>query len=420
MLAAEIGEGKDMSEAEPTMGAVTEGEQARHAKDENRVKPQRVEVEAPTARAEPSSYTRSSTEDKRDISAPVLKDSSGMPLHAPEALDLLFKLGVLTGEQLGGLLAASSGSVISSDRVGEIMRALGAGRVQRTLKSTSRDGDNKRNKRKQKVNGQPMVASVRRQFSFASANGSAHLRTMYYLTGEGLSYVARQRDLYPTVAESLYRRVLEEARVDHALLRNEFYRRLCEDLYAPARREESTGAPAQLETMWAEAGMTPIRLNDMEGKPRRYLNPDGLLELDYGGRESSGANSLLGIYVESDTGSEDMSWQVAGHADKYAEHFLDLLDQEMGEGQGQASSANLPRVLFVSPGARRTRWLRRVLLQSARDEQSVFHSVREVFKGRGLSLASLFVFTNLELLDEGGPRGVSYSPLSSRELSQLL
>ena len=391
----------------------------------NRDGRQRVKVQS----LRPSTQPKRGGANREAITAPVLRDGSEMPRHAPEALDLLFKLGVVTGEQMAGLLAGSSGARISAYRVGEILRALGAGGVERRGRRGDRktpDGSARRaDKPQNRPSGTPLVARVRRPFGYEKDCEPARLRTLYYLTGEGLSYVARKRDLYPTVAESLYKRVLEEARVDHALLRNEFYRRVCEEL-APGPYADGPGP--RLETMWAEAGMTPIRLNDVEGRGRRYLNPDGLLEIEYAniGRSTAsaapgGRSALLKLYVESDTGTEDMSWQVAGHADKYAEHLLGVLDRETDEpGESDLRGVELPRVLFVSPGPKRTHWVRRVVRENALDERSVFNGVRDVFHERGLSLPALFWFTNLRWLHEEGSRGKSYWALSGKVLDNLV
>lgn len=343
---------------------------------------------------------------------PRLQDNAEMPMQGPEVLDLLFRLGVLTAQQIAHLVP----DPVSPRRMRLILGILESGSNVAGKRSRGQPGE----KGERAANGDEslpaLLRSVTHPFRYAGVGEPVRWRSIYYLSGEGLDYVARRRDLYPSVAESLYRGVLEEARLDHALLRNEFYRRLVLDVPRATRGGLDEDDGLRVETMWAEKGMTPIKLDPVEGKERRYLNPDGLLEI--GSASGAAANpQRLSIFIESDTGSEDMEWQVTGHADKYAEHLWSLLES----GDGTGGEEGLPLVLFVSPGPGRTRWVRRKIRQNGLDAESVFSAVLEAFKQKGRSLPAQFWFTNLKWLEEnGGALGASFWPLSSSDFEVML
>ena len=373
-----------------------------------------VQQESPTgenvADAAADRVGRDGRKAPRTLAVPAVGHSREMPLQGPEILDLLFRLGPLTMDQMGGLLPRR----IGADRLGRILKRLGVeGQVPEETGASCTDGSGPGGP------PAPMVGRTRRTWRFGSRDRRTRWKMVYHLSAKGLDYVARRRDLHPSVAKSLYQRVYEDARIDHALLRNDFYRRV--SLHAPRLSPDGLSSPGGLhiETLWAESGMTPIRLLPLAGKGRRFLNPDGILELVTTGSSRYG----LKLYIESDTGSEDMPWQIASHADKYAEHLFTILDGKVKEsppGIRPPDDLSVPRVLFVSPGPQRTRWVRRTIRENGLNPESVFYSVLTAFKEKGYSLPSLFWFTNLQWLDEAGPLGASYWPLSSADLETLI
>lgn len=343
-----------------------------------------------------------------------------MPRQGPEVLDALFRLGPLTREQIGGILPQPVGE----KQVGRIVGELGAqrdadvaGRKSKTPSKTTAE-----DKTSEGTASDPdgaLLGAFKHHYRYNTGAQGHCWKTIYYLTPRGLAYVARRRDLYPSVAESLYRGVMEQARIDHALLRNDYYRRLMRHIPRVSHDlEDEEGL--QIEALWAEKGMRPIKLGAVENNDRRYLNPDGVFEVA-GLIGEQRRPYRLKVYVESDTGSEDMDWQVSGHADKYAEHLLNVLEGGLDSADGTAAGETaLPVVLFISPGPRRTRWVRSRIRENGLDEDSVFNAVRWKFKEQGSSLPDLFWFTNLKWLDQQGPAGAAYWPLSASELRPLL
>jgi hypothetical protein len=322
----------------------------------------------------------------------TIADSTRMPVSGPEVLDLTFRLGALTVEQLRNLLVKP----LSARRTREALAAL-------------RKGPHDR----------PLIATSRRYYPYAQASGeTGRWLGVHYLTDSGIRYVAARRALYPATARSLYSRVLTDATVDHALLRNEFYALFASALRSTRDGDESGAASdwcgLGLETMCGESGYTPILLHQHSektsqeasgpnpGKKRRlYLNPDGVLEVNRKGDPGFHAY----YFIESDTGSQDMPWQIARKAEHYAEHFADLL----------ALGRPIPKVLFVSPTVERTRWVRQVIYLNALEKSTRFFKTRSLFEKRGLSLASKVVFTNLIWQRAHGPLGTSYWSLVSNE-----
>lgn len=379
-----------------------------------------VKVESPADGQGPHVSARGSSEDtggsrrgRQRLNPPELRDGSHMPMQGPEALDIIFRLGILTTEQAAQLVPTP----VSKHRMGQILRALETGNPVKT-----------RRKHREKTKGQTqragnecpsLVNTVQHPFRYAGGGSEVHWRNVYYLNAEGLAFVARRRNLYPSIAESLYRGVLEQARVDHALLRNEFYRRLAVEI--PRSSPEGTdGSGARIEELWAEKGMTPIKLDPVEDNDRRYLNPDGMFEVA-GLRTSDGSECRRSVYVESDTGSEDMEWQVTGHADKYAEHFYNCaMSRRTGNDDLPSEKSELPVVLFVSPGPTRTRWVRNKLRANGLNAGSVFNATMNVLKDEGVSLSNLYWFTNLSWISKTGSAvGAAYWPLSAGTDSRL-
>lgn len=395
-------------EAPEAHGTSSQDNQNASVKVESPVSARGSDSRAATRSAGPGNSRRG----RHRLHTPDLRDGPNMPLHGPEALDVIFRLGIVTIEQAAQLVPAAVGN----DRMEKILRALVSGDV--SSKPSKRRGGHSGSAHLTEDHPE-LLKSVTHPFKYSGSGGEVHWRKVYYLSGDGLAYVARRRDLYPSVAEQLYRGVLEQARIDHALLRNEFYRRLAAQI--PRAVPEGTDDEGlRIEEMWAEKGMTPIKLDGVEGNDRRYLNPDGAVEI--AGMDGSPPRSYrLKIYVESDTGSEDMEWQVTGHADKYAEHFLGCLQsQSQDGGAGSSADVELPVVVFVSPGPKRTRWVRNKIRQNGLESSSVFNAAMGAFKEQGLSLARLYWFTNLGWLTaSGGPAGPSYWPLSAGKDASL-
>lgn len=380
----------------------------------------------------------------------IVRDSSEMPTLGPETLDLLFRLGCLTTSQLRALLCVRR-SESSVQRITKRLR--GAGMI-RSVRRPYRYG------RASASPAEPPTAAAATWQAGATggATGGAtegattastrrpgRWVTIHYLTEDGISLVARDRDLYPAVALSLYARVLDDARVYHALLRNEFYAWLVEDLTcaragARAGARASASSSLEIETLCAESGYTPMRLADGKRGKRRYLNPDGVLELS----DAEDPSVYERVMVESDTGSQDMPWQISQKAEKLGEHLLTLAHPRDSQGgtnrsstpastpvNAQASAqANgkgpvpaIPWTLFVSPTVTRMRWVREVFREDAVRDGSQLAQARTSFlaaTNQRLDVAARITFTNLQWLAEYGTLGDAYWPLTSAERTTLL
>lgn len=298
---------------------------------------------------------------------------STVPALAPEGLDLIFRLGVCTTDQLHTLLPRR----VSVQRVRGLVRCMQTG---------FRSGGTA-----------PLIETSRRRFQHFEAASGARWKAVHTLTEHGLRFVAERRDLHPRVAGSLYARAYREATVDHALLRNDFFARFA-DALETSTDEDHEGV--WFDTMCGETGLDSILLETPEGQRPRYLNPDGMVELH---RERD-PGFYVSFYVESDTGSEDMRWQISRKAEQYAEHLAKLLE----------AGKPLPKVLFVSPTVTRSRWVRQVFFAAGQDPANRLCVERNRFKDKGAKLPPLFVFTNLEWQRDHGTLGPSYWALSGR------
>lgn len=351
----------------------------------------------------------------------LVRDAKEMPTLGPESLDLIFRLGCLTTSQLRTLLPTRR----SISQVQRITKALRTGglleSVRRPYPYSRPELSRSQPEATQTIfesGAGPMRAgslgasnTLSGPSSDSSSARSSSWATIHYLTEKGLSLVARSRDLYPSVAKSLYDRVLDEARVYHALLRNEFYAWLVEDLTAA---RSSGYSSAGIETLCAESGYTPMRLADGKRAKARYLNPDGVVEFG-DARDPSFYERTL---IESDTGSQDMPWQISSKAEKYAEYLMAQLDKHP---RGRAFE--VPKVLFVSPGVSRSRWVRETFVENAQRDGSKFKEARTKLRNLGENggeLADAVLFTNFAWLSRRGTLGKAYWPLSSNELKSLM
>lgn len=302
-----------------------------------------------------------------------LSDPARLPTLGPEILDVVFELGCATASQLRFLLA----------------RRPALRTTQLALK-TLREADG------------PLADGLWRSVPFAApedAPSRARTQHVHYLTGEGVDWVAASRDLHRSTARSLYSKVLQDATVGHALLRNEFYARLCRELSAT-----SIG----LDRICAEAGVDPIELGRSTKGYRRYLNPDGLMEF----YDDDDETFYRRVLVESDTGNQTHAWQIAGKANHYAEYLLRFLRN--GE-----TYDDLPSVLFVSPNEARSLWVRETLRRTALEEGTAFNEARTRFREQGVPLPDLFSVTNLEWVGERGALGEAYWSLGGEEPATL-
>ena len=301
----------------------------------------------------------------------------GVPYLGAEILDLLFRLGPLTNPQIQTFVPVTLGH----RRIQQLLAALRVGGT---------------------------VESLRRTYRFYDASRRSKWTTVHKLSEDGLSFVADRQDLYPKKAKSLYRQVFREPIIEHALLRNEFYAEITRAL-SQGPTEDDAGAPApMIETMCAESGMTPMELGRGESGGRRYLNPDGLMTFVRDGDPAY----YRAYFLESDTGSEDMPWKIAGKADQYGQYWRRLLN-------ASDAPARIPKVLFVSPTVARTRWVREVIRQRALETSTEFSTARDAFRKQGLSLPHLVLFTNLPWLARFGPLGAAYWSLGDNQLSPL-
>lgn len=356
----------------------------------------------------------------------LVRGVSEMPTLGPESLDLIFRLGCLTTAQLRVLLPARR----SLSQVQRVTKALRSGRLLESARRPYPYGRHDHVSRgthatpaagtedspfPQRSAAGPMAAGSLGPATSAGAlvdTSTARWANIHYLTASGLSLVARTRDLYPSVAKSLYDRVLDEARVYHALLRNEFYAWLVEDL-STAR---SAGSSSRLiETLCAESGYTPMRLADGKRSKARYLNPDGVLEFG----DESDPSFYERVLIESDTGSQDMPWQISAKAEKFAEYVVKQLDRR---SPAEQRSFRAPKVCFISPGVARSRWVRETFVDNAQRSDSMFREARVMLRERSADsadLASAVLFTNFSWLAKRTPLGKAYWPLAANELASL-
>lgn len=338
-----------------------------------------------------------------------------MPTLGPETLDLIFRLGCLTSAQLRTLLPVPR-SLSQIQRITKTLRAGGFLETVRRPYPYARPPQPTRQATLVPYQGPPSgTMSLGRPAGSSAPSGSPTATqtpwaAIHYLKQAGLSQVARNRDLYPAVAKSLYDRVLDEARVYHALLRNEFYSWLVTEL-AEARGEGASSV--EIETLCAESGYTPMRLADGRKNKARYLNPDGVLELG----DARDPAFYKRILVESDTGSQDMPWQISAKAEKFAEYLLGQLDQHR-----PGRPFTVPLLLFVSPGVSRTRWVRETFVENAANPDSKFAEARTELKSLGensMDVADAILFTNFAWLHKRTTLGNAYWALSSNELVAL-
>lgn len=320
----------------------------------------------------------------------------GIPYLGAETMDLLFRLGPLSTEHIKILLppprdadAEGNGSGSRSEnRSGQKIR-----HVQKVLAALRASGK---------------VASTRIKVRVFERTSASRWKMIHELTEAGLAFVADRQGLHHSKAKSLYRQVFREALIEHGFLRNDFYAAIDRDL----KGEVKMGGPlgdVSVEKMCAESGMTPMELSPREGGGRRYLNPDGLMSFVRKGDPSY----HRAFFVESDTGSEDMPWQIAVKADQYAERWASCL------AAGNPYH-RLERVLFVSPTITRTRWVREVIRTRGNEPGSTFAETRMRFKKQDISIPMLFWFTNLEWLKPVGTLGEAYWSLGGKTLSPLL
>lgn len=308
---------------------------------------------------------------------------AAVPFMGVEALDLLFRLGVLDTEQLRVLLPGpEEGEIFGERRVQRLLAALRTGNL---------------------------ILSARRKYRFFEVGATQQYKMVHQLSEAGLRFVADRQDLYHRVAASLYKQVCREPIMEHALLRNEYYADLMRALRQEHRRGEGWLSNLEIETMCAESGMTPMELSKGGKGGRRYLNPDGMLSFTLKGDPSY----YRAFFIESDTGSEDMPWKIAAKADQYAQRWSDLL--RAGE-----APERIPNVLFISPSVKRTRWVREVFRERGLNPESEFYKARNLFRGNQLSLPARAIFTNLAWLARRGSLDEAYWSLASRDVGSLL
>ncbi len=302
-----------------------------------------------------------------------------LPTLGGEALDLLFKLGPLTYEQLQELLPER----IRERRMRQILSAL-------------RDIG--------------MVASSKRRYRLLPGTAPSRPKMVHELTPEGVLFVADRQDLFPRVARSMHDQVCREATFEHALFRNQFYAELARDLREQRAEAEGPLAGVDIEVLCAESGVVPIQVGRGEKGGRSYLNPDGEITFIRHGDPTF----YRAFFVEADTGSEHQEWKIGGKANRYGQRWVSLLEA------GQPFE-RLPRMFFLCPNVARTRWVREVFRKKANDPESAFSASLVRFREEGLSLPSLVLFTNLTWINRyGGPLGPAYWSLSSRkELGHL-
>ncbi len=181
-------------------------------------------------------------------------------------------------------------------------------------------------------------------------------------------------------------------------------------LLAQGGKTSSAPLVCRIESLGAESEAGPIELARTPKGGKRSLESDGLI---IASRDD--APTLLAAMVESDTGSQRFH-QIAPKADAYAEY---LSDPDRRDSPVDLSKG-LPRVVFVSPTAKRSRAVRGFILENANNSSSDFARFRErVLAERGVDLADYLCVTNLEWLRQRGSCGAAYWFLSSSKRCRL-
>ncbi len=237
---------------------------------------------------------------------------------------------------------------------------------------------------------------------------------IYSLSTAGIGYVGEQKGLKFREAERLYNRVRSEARMNHALLRTEFFSMLSGEVRGrtgPLPDPQSLIEGLMIEVLGAESTAGPLVLPKHAKGSRRSLEPDGVIVLsDMRYREP------LVAYVESDTGSQDKFEQVASKANAYASYLSSTAAADNLYGDSWVP----PCVIFLSPSAKRSMTVRRFLKRAALDTSSNFARARATMQEKDkVDIAGLFAVTNLEWLNSHGALGASYWTLDSKALRGL-
>ena len=300
-----------------------------------------------------------------------------LPSKAPEAAELVFRLGCLSARQAAALWPYGQRPVRYAF---PLMTEAGLLRRDRcSLRYAPGNGH-------LLVPGGSHAEGARRP---------ARWEEIFSLTPEGVRYVADALEITLPAARSRYKRSYADGRREHAYLRNEGYFLIAQAV-SGLRGVELAGAEA-------EGGVGRKQLPRAEGQRHRYVEPDGLLEVVY--QETGGAREKTTVYVESDTGTQDSMNVIAEKIEGYAEWYLNG-----GDGPSDKPLAEPPPVLFISPTRRRSEALATYIRRAAEErEKSYFralhnHRLNDDWPDGALDVVCT---TSLELLRESGPSWAS-------------
>lgn len=310
-----------------------------------------------------------------------------LPARAPEAAELIFRLGALTKRQAAWLWPAPY-SEESSRRLSRQMLHTGLLRRNRCAVVYS------------PANAHQLgVPAYRRGPRWVWED-------IYSLTIEGVRYVADVLELPLSQTRARYNRSYSDGRREHVYLRNEAYSLIAEGL--------ARTPGIELHRLEAEGGAGRIKLPVRQGRKLRYAEPDGLIQVT---EDLPGGRSTHSILVESDTGTQDSVRVIADKLESYAEWYV------AGGSETTHDVSEHPPVLFVSPTTKRSDTVSYFVEQAAeRNPESYLMALHRARERAGFEDGALdvFGFTSLQLLRERGGWGPAYQYLADESPGPLL
>ena len=239
-------------------------------------------------------------------------------------------------------------------------------------------------------------------FLLNGRSGRSNWEYVYVLSKEGLKFAADYLELRLPQARARYNRTYHPYRHEHVYLRSEAYALLA----------ESTDASITIHRLEGEGGAGRVRLPERPGHGRRWVEPDGLIEVEelssndaFWNSEASAGTARWEVIkqtvlVEIDTGSQSHVDQIAAKVDGYSEWYL-----AGGSPTSDIDVSGYPPVLFISPERSRSHQVHRFIEQHAeRRPDSPLWSLDRRLRNEGFRDGALEVFctTNLQELRAGG------------------
>ena len=249
--------------------------------------------------------------------------------------------------------------------------------------------------------------------------GRSNWEYVYVLSKKGLKFAAEYLELHLPQARAQYNRTHHPYRNEHVYLRSEAYALLA----------KPTDASITIHRLEGEGGVGRVRLPERPGHGRRWVEPDGLIEVEelsptgaFWNFEAPAEAArweviIQTILVEIDTGSQSHVDQIAAKVDGYSEWYL-----AGGSPTSDIGVSGYPPVLFISPKRSRSLQVHRFIEQHAeRRPNSPLWSLDRHLRKEGFRHGALEVFctTNLQTLRAGGSWRNAFTYLHDEEPGPL-